>query len=369
VDQQMPSTRLVLPGGRRRVTRIGRILQAIGRDSRALWNEFRWPIMVFVLVILGGGWLYGELLVLAGYPRVPYADLPYFIMRMMVFEPPTDPPPDELYLIAFWYILPVVALFILGRGATDFVRLFFDRSERRNAWEEAVASTYRNHVIVLGVGHVGLRVIRTLVSMGFDVVGIDHKVKTDVDNELAGLGVPLIVADGRDPQMLEKAGIRQAQAFVVCTSSDQTNLEVIMRVREMQPDIRIVARMWDETFAKQMKHFLGVAAVHSASELAAPAFAGAAVGIELTQTLHINGVDYSMIRLHVEPESFLAGSTIGQLQQANDMDIVLHGRGGMVEVQPHNDVIVNGEDTLVIFARHDRVMEIVERNRQSRFKR
>jgi Trk K+ transport system NAD-binding subunit len=48
------------------------------------------------------------------------------------------------------------------------------------------------------------------------------------------------------------------------------------------------------------------------------------------------------------------------------MDIVLHGRNGQVEVQPHNDVRVHGGDVLVIFARHDRVIDIVERNRRDR---
>lgn len=360
----MPSTRLVLPAGRRRRTRWVRSLRAIFRDSLALWREFRGPILAFLIVVFGGGLLYGELLVLAGYPREPYLNLPYYILRMMILEPPSESPPAEAYLIAFWYLMPLIAIFIVGRGVTDFVRLFFDRSERRNAWEEAVASTYRNHVIILGVGHVGLRVTRTLVGMGFDVVAVDLKIKPEVDEELAKLGVPIILSDGRDPNALEKAGLPEADAFIACTSSDQTNLEVIMRARDMNPDIRIVARMWDDQYAKQMKQFMDVQAVLSASDLAAPVFAGSAVGIEITQTLHINGVDYSMIRLHVEPGSFLDGGTVGQLQEANDMDIVLHGRDGSVEVQPDSNMNVQGGDTLVIFARHARVIDIVERNRR-----
>lgn len=361
----MPSTRLVLPMGRRRRTRLWRMLRAAYRDTAALWNEFRAPLIAFFIVAFGGGWLYGELAVLAGYPRVPYIDLPYFILRMMVFEPPVETPPEEPYLIIFWYLMPVIALFIIGRGAADFIRLFFDRSERRSAWEEAVASTYRHHVIILGIGHVGLRVARTLVGMGFDVVAIDQKLKPDIDEELARLGIPVILGDGRSVQTLEKAGLRHAESFIACTSSDQTNLESIMHVRDMNPAVRIVARMWDDTYSKQMKHFMGVNAVHSASDLAAPAFAGAAVGVEITQTLHIHGEDFSMIRFQVEQGSFLEGETVGQLQTANNMDIVLHGRNGNVEVQPHNDVVVHGGDTLVIFARHDRVINIVERNRKA----
>lgn len=360
----MPSTRLLMPHGRRRRTRWWRSLRAILRDTSALWSEFRAPIIAFLAVILGGGFFYGELWAHAGYTRLPYIDLPYIMLGFMVFQPHTEVLPNP-ELMFFWYVTPLLALLIIGRGAADFVRLFFDRSERRSAWEEAVASTYHDHVIILGIGHVGLRVARTLVGMGFDVVAIDQKVKVDTDEELGKLGIPVIVADGRLPQTLDKAGLREAQAFIACTASDQTNLEVIMRVRDMNPDVRIVARMWDDQFTKQMKQFMGVQSVHSASDLAAPVFAGSAVGIEITQTLQVHGVDYSMIRLKVEPGAFLDGDTIGQLQQANDMDIVLHGRDGNIEVQPDSAQQVQGGDTLVIFARHDRVIDIVQRNRRS----
>lgn len=330
----------------------------------ALWREFHWPILAFLGVTCGGGFLYGVLWARAGYTPLPFIDLPYIIMGFMVFQPHTEPLPNP-ELMVFWYIMPLMALLIVGRGAADFVRLFFDRSGRRNAWEEAVASTYRNHVIILGIGHVGLRVARTLCGMGFDVVAIDQKTKPEIDDELSAIGIPVIVGDGRLPQTLEKAGLRQAQSFIACTASDQTNLEVIMRVRDMNPGIRIVARMWDDQFTKQMKQFMGVQAVHSASDLAAPIFAGSAVGVEITQTLMVDGVEYSMMRLQVEPGSFLDGTTLGRLQDENDMDIVLHGRGGHFDVQPDNALTAQGGDTLVIFARHDRIIDLVERNRRA----
>lgn len=359
----MPYTRLVLPNGRRRTTRLARALRAVWRDTSALWREFRVPIIVFLLVTFGGGYLYGELYQMARGREIALIDRPYLMLQLMILETPEEAPP-EWYLIIFWYLLPPIAIFIIGRGTVDFVRLFFNRGERRNAWEEAVASTYRNHVIVMGVGHVGLRVARALVDMGFEVVGIDVKIKPEVDGELLHLGVPLILEDGRAPQTLEKAGLRYAHAFIACTASDHTNLEAIMRARDMNPDIRIVARMWDDQFSKQMKNFMGVDAVLSASELSAPAFAGAAVGIEITQTIHIGGADYSMIRLVAEPGSFMDGADVGALQEQNEMDIVLYSSGGSVEVQPSRKTIVRGGDTLVIFARHDRILNVVSRNRK-----
>ncbi len=320
---------------------------------------------MFLLAVLLGGYVYGELLVAAGYPRIPYIDLPYTMLSLMILQPPGEPPPQP-QLIAFWYIMPLLSVYIVGRGTVDFVRLFFNRNERRNAWEEAVASTYRNHVIVMGVGHLGLRVVRSLAQMGFEVVGIDQNIRPESAAELARLSVPLVAADGRLPSTLKTAGLRHAQAFIVCTSNDHLNLEATMRARDLNRDIRIVVRVWDSQFAEQISRFMNVEAVLSASDLAAPAFAGSALGIEITQTLNVHGVEYSMIRLYVEAGSFLDGETIENLQQKHDMDIVLHGQGDSLQVHPSHENTVRPGDTLVIFAQHHRVTEIVSRNRRKR---
>ena len=358
----MPHVQLVLPSGQRRRIRFARMLRALWRDSSALWSEFRRPILIFLIATLGGGWLYGELLVQAGYPRLPYIDLPYLMLTMMVLETATEIPPEP-YLILFWYLMPAIAVYVIGRGAVDFVRLFFNRGERRRAWEEAVASTYRNHVVVLGVGHVGLRVIRTLAQMGFEVVAINLTLTEDLDNELSILGVPSVIGDGRLSTTLEKAGVQYARALVIATSDDYLNLEVMLRAREFNPNVRIVVRMWDAQFASQLHRFMGVEAVLSASDLSAPAFAGAAVGIEIAQTLRIQGIDYSMIRLTVERGSFLEGATVDRLQDRYQMDIVLHETAGDVQVHPNGSIQISAGDTVVLFAKHSQIVDIVSRNR------
>jgi Trk K+ transport system NAD-binding subunit len=339
------------------------VLRATIRDLRVIWREFRQPIVIFVLAAFGGGWLYGELLVQAGYPRIPYHDLPYTMLALMIFQPPTELPRDP-QLIVFWYLMPVIAAYVAGRGVFDFVRLFFNPDQRRTSWEEAVASTYRDHIIVLGVGHLGLRVVRALAEMRSEVVAIDQKTTPEKSQELDRLGVPLVLGDGRLSATLETAGLRSAQALIICTSNDYMNLEVTMRARDLNPTIRIVVRMWEDQFAAQIRRFLNVEAVLSATDLAAPSFAGYALGIEITQTLTIRGTEYSMIRLEVAPGSFLDGATVGALQETHDMDIVLHGNAGDAQVHPPVDTVVRGGDTLVIFAQHGKITDVVTRNQR-----
>ncbi len=108
---------------------------------------------------------------------------------------------------------------------------------------------------------------------------------------------------------------------------------------------------------------MNVEAVLSATNIAAPTFAGFALGIEITQTMTINGDDYSMIRLEVIAESFLDGKTVAALQNDERLDIVLHRQADDVQVHPAGDRIVRAGDTLVLFALHRKITEVVARNR------
>lgn len=132
----------------------------------------------------------------------------------------------------------------------------------------------------------------------------------------------------------------------------------------MNPAARVVMRLWDRQLAQQIERFFRVE-VLSASDLAAPAFAGAAVGAEITQNLHTAGMEYSMIGLVVRANSFMDGQTVGAIQDSEGADIVLlhRGDGNSPDAHTRGDIVVRGGDTLVLFAHHDRrITEILGRN-------
>jgi voltage-gated potassium channel len=348
---------------RRPVNRWVRNLRATRRDTIALLREFRRSVTVFAFATIMGGLLYWLLMTAEGLSTPPLHTMPYMMVSLMVLETPM-PVPTQPQLLIFWYLMPLVAIYVAGRGATDFVRLFLNRGERRAAWEEALVSTYRDHIIVVGVGNVGMRIVRTLSRLGFEVVVVDLKLSAERYEELDALQIPAILGDARTADILVKAGLNDAEALVICTSADLVNFETVMAAREMNPEIRIVARMWDARFSRQIKQFMGVNVVLSASELAAPVFAGAAVGLDITQTLTVHGKEYSMIRMKVEAGSFMDGRTVGEMQQRYDIDIVLHAREDEVDVHPTRTQDIHGGDTIVVFASHDRITDLVARNRK-----
>ncbi|MCY3797815.1 MAG: NAD-binding protein [Chloroflexi bacterium] len=343
------------------------ILRVGWHDTRALLNEFRKPLFVFFFALFVGGFVYWYLNnTFSDNEALDLIDMPYYMLAFMVLESPLEVP-EEPYLIVFWYVMPLVTVYVVGRGAADFLRLFIDREQRGGAWEVAVASTFRRHIIVVGIGHTGMRIVRELRQMGFEVVAVDSDINKDAHDRLHDLDVPLIAGDARNEQVLQSARLDHAMAAIICTSDDYVNLEVAMRMRAMNENTRLVTRMSDKRLPKKFECHLKVE-VLSTSDLAASAFAGAAVGAEIMETLHIAGLEYSMIRFIVRQGSFMDGATVSRIQEKEGVDIVLLHRenGGAPDVHPDGQRILKAGDTIVLFAHHDRITEILGRNEKGR---
>jgi len=354
------------------------------RALLTLLNQFRLPVIVFVLATIVGGYVYGELHEyaynldngIAELATIPAVDRPYTMLQLMILETPPmyNQPPPVWYLIIFWYALPPIFVFIVGNGVADFVRIFFG-----DTWRKVRISNRQGHVIVLGAGHVGLRVTRWLREWGEDVVVIDNAITDEKKENVQSLKAELIEGDGRQAQALEDANLDDAAAFIACTGDDTVNLYALMRARAMNPDIHIVARIWDNSFNDQIEQYIinteqqqanqnrdVYSALLSSSDLSAPIFAGLALGIELTQTLVINDIGYAAVHLRVQEGSIVANKTIEQIQNENKADVVLYQGGiGHIQVRPSRERMVRAGDTLVIFAREDICINIAKNNDHS----
>jgi Trk K+ transport system NAD-binding subunit len=318
----------------------------------------------FLLASVGGGALYGELYHSIRGEFIAWVDRPYLMLQLMLLEAPEAVPP-EVPLVVFWYAMPLIFIVLIGLGAADFLDLFFNRDDTRDRWSEAIAMTYRNHAIVFGVGHVGLRVVRDLHDMGMDIAAVDLDPHPDTKDVLSRLGVPCILGDVRARATLEHAGLQHAEVFVACTGDDRLNLEVCMKVRERNESVRIVARIWDRAIGERMEKFGLADHVLSAADLSAPAFAGAAAGVEITQTITVAGAEYSSVRVDIEPGSFLDRVQVGEVEREHDLEISLLQDGQTVTVDPEADVELRAGQSVVVFAEHARVLDVVSLNRKA----
>jgi trk system potassium uptake protein len=98
--------------------------------------------------------------------------------------------------------------------------------------------------IVVGCGRVGSTVARTLAEEGWDVTAVDES-----ESALARLGERwrggFVIGHGMDLATLRQAGIENADAVVVATDGDNTNIVVAQVAQKMFDVDTVVVRLLD----------------------------------------------------------------------------------------------------------------------------
>lgn len=132
------------------------------------------------------------------------------------------------------------------------------------------------HVVVVGIGHVGFRVVSELVALGVPVVAVDASADGFFLASVRAQA-PVVAGDARLDETLLRAGLPQARAVVAATGDDSVNLGVGLAARRMNPKIRTVVRLLDEEFARKVERALGIDTALGSSRIAAPTFVAAAL--------------------------------------------------------------------------------------------
>jgi Trk K+ transport system NAD-binding subunit len=334
-----------------------RNLRASWRDSLLLLREFAWPLFAFTLVIVGGGLLYYALSARAGQPLDSLSEGAYTVLALTFLQPLGDFP-DVWYLQAFYFVMPIIGIGILATGLADFGRMFFNRRARSKEWEMAVASTFNDHVVLIGLGHLGFRVTMELRDLNLDVVVVESNPQAELVEQAHRLNVPVIHDDGKRLEILQAAGTERARAIAICTQNDNLNLQIALKARKLNPDIHVVIRIFDDEFADALEEQFGFHAL-SATRTAAPKFAATTVGVDVTRPITVEGQSLSLCRIDVGPRSPLAGRTVGEIEQGFDLSVVLLRHDSENDFHPAGERRIAQNDVLALLASPDRLSELL----------
>ncbi|MBN1120353.1 MAG: NAD-binding protein [Anaerolineae bacterium] len=329
---------------------IRRRLRASLRDTWVLLREFRVGLVIFTVALLLGAISF-QALWNQTYPdnSMRFIEALFQTSALTLMQPTLDFP-QEWYLDIYYFLMPLLGVIALATGLADFLPLLFNRRSRHSQWEAAVASTFNDHIIIIGLGHLGIRVVRELVILDEDIVVIEIHEDSPRFVEVREYDIPVITGDARNVDILDAAGIDRAAAVIIATNNDLANLQIASRIRETNRSIRIVMRMFDDQFAEAMADRFEVSAVMSASMMAAPAFAGAAAGTEIVQTFKVGDQVLAMGRVEVQPCSRLDGAAVGSVEDTLDISIVLLQSGDAVDQSPNDDVVLHSGDVIAVVA-------------------
>jgi voltage-gated potassium channel Kch len=136
----------------------------------------------------------------------------------------------------------------------------------------------RDHVVVVGLGQVGLRLCLLLRECGVPVVAVD----TEAEGENVGFArrvkLPVVIGRGANPDVLRRLSLSRARSIALVTPIDLRNIEAAVAARASDADLRVVLRAGDGDLADETRSLERIGHVLDVHRLGAVYIAGLALG-------------------------------------------------------------------------------------------
>jgi Trk K+ transport system NAD-binding subunit len=347
--QTLAARRLIRARRRRRPLRV------LGRAVRAALNR---KLGVAVLATLVITVLSGAVLVQAdrvdGFWNSVYVTLLTVVGSSDVEEgrPPVAQAAQLVLTIAGLALLPLITAAVVEGMVNARLALSTGKA----------AAGHEDHIVVVGLGNVGTRVLRQLVDLGLQVVAIDRTADARGAKVAEQLGVPLIVGDAAREETLRAASIATSKALVVLSTDDVTNLQAALNARAVRPDLRVVLRLFDDDFAQRVQTAFNINISRSVSRLAAPAFAAAMLDRDVLATIPVDRHALLLAGVQVYAGSPLDGATLSRADRPLSVRVIGLAAAGAewVDWAPDPRRVLVAGDRVMVVARRAGLRALVE---------
>jgi Trk K+ transport system NAD-binding subunit len=205
----------------------------------------------------------------------------------------------------------------------------------------------RDHVVVVGLGSVGIRVVTDLTAAGYDVLVIEGDENNRFLPTLAELDVPVIFGDSTMRQTLESARVDRARGVAVVNNDDMENIEtgiVLLEILGSDTKVPIVMRVQGRALGTAINQRFGFENVRSIVDLAAPWFIGAAMGLQVLGTFWVGQRSFMVGGMLVAADSELDGLRMVDLSTQTRV-IAITRPEGPVSLRPRRDARLKAGDT------------------------
>ncbi len=219
----------------------------------------------------------------------------------------------------------------------------------------------RSHVIVVGLGNVGSRVVMQLHDLGLPVVAVDRETSATGVRIANERKIPVILGDATQAETLRAAKVEACRALVAVTSDDVKNLEAALHARSMVADLRIVLRLFDADLAARIQKDFDIALSRSVSTLAAQNFALAMVERKVFDAIPVDSRVLLFGDFPVGVGSPLEGKPLSAAQVPGRARVIaLGGTGNRYDWSPDTDHVLGTRDRLIVLATRGGVARMAE---------
>jgi trk system potassium uptake protein TrkA len=202
------------------------------------------------------------------------------------------------------------------------------------------------NVIVVGGGKIGTQVALLLLAEGYQVKVIElHGEETSrLKSELPA--ETWLIGNGTDPDVLEAAGIQQANVVAAVTGADETNLVVTSLARFEFGVSRIIARVNSPKNAWLFTPEMGVDVALNQADLMGHLIAEEMSLGDMMTLLKLRKGEYALVEEKVHPSARAAHQAVRQLDLPAECVLTAVIRKGRLII-PHGDTVLQPADEVL----------------------
>jgi Trk K+ transport system NAD-binding subunit len=327
---------------------LKRVLDSL-RSMRDDVNPLLVPSLAFALLLTLGA----TAIVHFGYqkPRMSWLDALYFASETITtvgygdFNFALQSSFLRVFAVALMFGGAIVTAILVAFIADLLLsRRFVQTAGRRRA------RRMREHIVVIGMGSTGIRVVTDLTAAGYDVVVIEQDENNRFLSTLAELDVPVIFGDSTMRQTLESARVERARAVAVVTQDDMENIRtgiVLLEILGSDTKQPIVLRVQGRALSAAVSQQFGFENVRSVVDLAAPWFIGAAMGLKVLGTFWVGQRSFMVGAMLVAEGSELDGLKMVDMSTQTRV-IAITRPEGTVSLRPRRNSQLRAGDTVYL---------------------
>jgi len=222
-------------------------------------------------------------------------------------------------------------------------------------------SKLSNHFIICGSGRVGSHLVRDLLATNESFVVIEQDQQRAAG--FAERGVNVLVGDATLEVTLREARVEHARGLAACLPNDADNVYVVLTARDLNPNLRIVARAAEEQAEAKLLRA-------GANHVVAPTIIGGhrmAVALtkpavsEFMDSITANELGLAFEQVEVDAASGLIGQELRATPIRTELDVVIisiRRQNGEMLFNPAGDAAIENGDILIAIGRADSLMRL-----------
>ncbi|MEM9541095.1 MAG: NAD-binding protein [Cyanobacteria bacterium P01_E01_bin.42] len=256
---------------------------------------------------------------------------------------------DTIASIPWWLQLFALSLTLAG---TAFVGVLYALlteallSSKFQFIKQRPPVPQQDHVVLIGLGRIGMKVANLLQEFQQTLVGITFNPHFDL-NLLPK--IPLLKGDLE--RVLGEANLPEAKSVIVATDDEMVNLEVALMARSANPRSQLAIRTYGQRLSNHLAKMFPDAQILCTYAVMAEAFAGAAFGENILSLFRLYNQTILVTEYQIEAIDTLHGLLIGEIAYGYGVvPIVYQKPGENAKLMPSDDIPLEVGDRLVVLA-------------------